>query len=84
MLDYVYLQKFDLLLQKYFRKSYLCTTMRQTRLSRIAIIEISNANRILQVSMDKIIDIFGKRKNRESFLCKDTMKAYFCHRRTLL
>ena len=58
--------------------------MRQTRLSRIAIIEISNANHILQVPMDKIIDILGKRKSRESFLCKDTMKAYFYYCRTLL
>ena len=42
----------------------------QTRLSSIAIIYIerSYANRILQVSMDRIIDIFGKRKNRESFM----------------
>ena len=44
--------------------------MGQTRLSSIATIYIerSYANRILQVSMDRIIDVFGKRKNCESFM----------------
>ena len=44
--------------------------MGQLRLSSIAIIylERSYANHILQVSMDRIIDIFGKRKNRDSFM----------------
>ena len=44
--------------------------MGQTRLSSIAIIYIerSYANRILQVSMDRIIDTFVKRKNLESFM----------------
>ena len=44
--------------------------MGQTRLSSIAIINIaiSYAKRILQESMDWIIDIFGKIKNSESFL----------------
>ena len=43
--------------------------MGKTRLTSVAIINIekSYANRILQESMDKIIDIFGKRKNCESF-----------------
>ena len=31
-------------------------------------IEISNANRILQVSMDRIMDVSGKRKNCEFFM----------------
>ena len=53
-----------------FRKSYLTSTVGQTRLSSIAIIYIerSYANCVLQVSMDRIIDISGKRKNRESFM----------------
>ena len=44
--------------------------MPKTRLSSIAIIYIerSYANRILQESMDRIIDFFGKRKNRQSFM----------------
>ena len=44
--------------------------MGQTRLSSVAIIciERSYANRILQVSIDRIIDIFGKKKNGESFM----------------
>ena len=44
--------------------------MEKARLSSIAIIciERSYANRILQVSMDRIIDIFEKRKNCESFM----------------
>ena len=70
MLDYVYLQAVDFLLEKYFRKSYLRSTVRQKRLSSIAIIYIerSYANRILQVSMDRIIDIFGKRKKWDFFV----------------
>ena len=44
--------------------------MGQTRLDSIAIIYIerSYANRILQVLMDRIIDIFEKIKNCESFM----------------
>ena len=44
--------------------------LEQTGLSRIAImyIERSYANGILQVSMDRIIDVFEKRKNCESFV----------------
>ena len=44
--------------------------MAETKLSSIAIIHIerSFANRILQASMDRIIDIFVKRKNREPFV----------------
>ena len=42
----------------------------QTRLSSITIIHIqrSYANRIIQVLMDRIIDVIGKRKNYESFM----------------
>ena len=41
--------------------------MRQTKLSSVAVIYIERfyANRILQVSIDRIIDIFGKRKSLE-------------------
>ena len=48
-------------------KSYLRSTMGQTRVSSLAIINIerSYANRLLQESMDRIIDIFGKRNNRD-------------------
>ena len=44
--------------------------MRQTSLNSIAIIYIERfyANLILQVLMERIIDIFGKRKNREFFM----------------
>ena len=51
-------------------KSYLCSTVAQTRLTGIAVIYIerSYANRILQEFMDRITDVFGKRKNRESFM----------------
>ena len=44
--------------------------MAQTRLSVIAIIYTgrSYVNRILQLLMDRIVDIFGKRKNRECFM----------------
>ena len=44
--------------------------MGRTRLSSIAIIYIerSYANHFLQVSMDRVIDIFGKRKNGECFM----------------
>ena len=50
-------------------KLYLCSAVPKTRLSSIAIIYIerSYANSILQESMDRIIDFFGKRKNRQSF-----------------
>ena len=67
MLDYVYLQTFGFLHQNYLRN-----TMGQTGLRRVAIINIkrSYANRILQELVNRIIDIIGKRKNRESFLFK--------------
>ena len=41
------------------------STVGQTRLSSIAMINIdrSFANRILQILMDRIIDIFGQKKN---------------------
>ena len=50
--------------------SFLRGTMGQARPSGIAIIntERSYANRTPHESMDRIIDIFGKRKNRQSFL----------------
>ena len=43
--------------------------MGQTRLRSIDIINIErfNANRILEESMDRIDNFFGKRKNSESF-----------------
>ena len=52
----------------YLRKSYLLSTVGQTRLSSVVIINIERtyANRIHQESMDRITDIFGKRKNSES------------------
>ena len=55
----------------YLRTSYLRSTVVQTRLSSVAIINIerSYANRILQKFMYRIINIFGKR-NSESFLFK--------------
>ena len=70
MLDYSYLQAFDFLLYNCFRKLYLRSTLGQIRLSSIATIYIerSYANCILQVSMDRVIDIFKKRKDRESFM----------------
>ena len=51
-------------------KSFLRSTMGQVRLSSIAIIntERSYANRILQQSMDRIIDIFGEKKSTIFFL----------------
>ena len=58
MLDYVYLQTFKLLLQR-----YLCSYC-------ISVTQSHSANCTLQESMDRIIDIIGKRKNRESFLFK--------------
>ena len=46
--------------------------MTQTRLSSIAIINIEKAyaNRVYQESIDRIINISGKRKKCESFLFK--------------
>ena len=63
-LDYVYLQALDCF------KSNLRSTVGQGRLNSITVIYIerSYANCILQVLMDRIIDIFGKRKNHESFM----------------
>ena len=42
-------------------------------------IERSYANRILQVSMDKIIDIFGKRKHLELFVRSVHVLYIFCY-----
>ena len=54
----------------YLRKWYLRSTVRQTRLSSIYLINIkrSYANCILQESMDSLIDFFGKRKDGGFFL----------------
>ena len=53
---------FALVLLKNFSKQYLGSTVVQTRLSSIAIIYIEKCyvNRIFQVLMDRIIDIFEK------------------------
>ena len=69
MLDYVYLQMFDFLPQQYFHKSSLRAIVSGTnKTDAIIYIERSYANCILQLLMDRIIDIFGKRKNRKSFM----------------
>ena len=49
-------------------KTYLRSTMGQDRLSSLALIciERAYANRTLENDMENIIDIFGKRKNRNS------------------
>ena len=49
-------------------KTYLRSTMGQDRLSSLALIciERAYANRTLENDMEIIIDIFGKRKNRNS------------------
>ena len=59
-----------LLALKVFQYIVFTSTVGQTRLSNIAItyIEISYANQILQISMDRIIDVSAKRKNCESFM----------------
>ena len=51
----------------YLHKPYLHSTMGQTRLSSIVIINIerSYTSSIFQEPMDSIIDILGKRKNCE-------------------
>ena len=53
-----------------FKSISISPNLGQTWLSSITIvyIERSYANRILQVSMDVIIDVFGKRENCESFM----------------
>ena len=53
-----------------FKSSSVNRILGQTRLSSITIIylERSYANRILQVSMDRIIDVFEKTKNCGSFM----------------
>ena len=49
-------------------KTYLRSTMGQDPLSSLALIciERAHANRTLENDMENIIDIFGKRKNRNS------------------
>lgn len=50
-------------------KTYLRNSMGQKRLSNIALLNIerSYANKVLQESMDRVIDIFGRRRNRDSY-----------------
>lgn len=50
-------------------KTYLRSTMRQDRLSSLALIciERAYANRTLENDMENIIDIFGKRKKRNAY-----------------
>ena len=59
-------------------KSFLRSTMGQARLSSIAIIntERSYANRILQQSMDRIIDMFGGKKVDNLFFLKHLNAVY--------
>ena len=51
-------------------KSYLRSTMGQARVSCLALINIEReyTTRVIEEDMDKIIDIFGKRKGREKYL----------------
>ena len=60
----------DIRLTSCFKSISVNRFLEQTRLSSIAIIyfERSYANRILQLSMDRIIDAFVKRKHVESFM----------------
>ena len=50
-------------------KTFLRSTMRQDRLSSIAVIYIERkyANKTMQNDMQRIIDIFGSRSNRSSY-----------------
>ena len=50
-------------------KTYLRSTMRQSRLNSLAIISIERAygNRVIVDSIDKIIDTFGQRHGRRSY-----------------
>jgi hypothetical protein len=50
-------------------KTYLRSTMRQDRLKSIAVINIerSYANRVLQDDIETIINLFGRRNNRNSY-----------------
>ena len=50
-------------------KAYLCSTMRQQRVSNIALIntEREYANSVINKDMDRIIDIFVRRNGRESY-----------------
>jgi hypothetical protein len=50
-------------------KMYLRSTLRQDRLKSIAVINIerSYANRVLQDDIETIIDLFGRRNNRNSY-----------------
>lgn len=51
-------------------KSYLHSTMGQQCVSNIALInnEREYANSVVQKDMDRIIDIFGRRNDRDSYL----------------
>ena len=50
-------------------KTYLRSTMGQKRLNSIALINVERAyaNSALKNDMEKIIDIFGQRRNRQSY-----------------
>ena len=50
-------------------KTYIRSTMGQKRVSNLAILNIERCftNRVLAESMDSIIDIFGRRKNRNTY-----------------
>ena len=50
-------------------KTYLRSTMGQTRLSSLALLHIERefVNRVITEDIDKIIDVFGQRKGRESY-----------------
>ena len=69
MLDYVSLQTLTSCFKSISVNCIYFSTVRQVRLSSMAIIYIerSYSNRILQVLIDRIIDIFVKIKNLESF-----------------
>ena len=64
----------------YLRKSYIRSTVGQTRLNSIAIINIARSypKRIRRKSMDWIIDIFVKIKNSESFLLNNWILDPIC------
>ena len=58
----------------YLRKSCLRSTVEKTTLKSISIVntERSYANQLFQDALDRIIDIFAKRKSGESFAFSNT------------
>ena len=72
MLDYVYLQTLTSGIKSIYNviRIYVAQWDKRTEYINIINIERSYANRILQESMDRIINISGKRKNSESFFNK--------------